>query len=48
MSFFTFSVPSGALPSTDKAPENKPQTEEKGSVLRPGIVIKGSPYFGIQ
>lgn len=35
MSFFTFSVPSGALPSTDKAPENKPQTEEKGSVLRP-------------
>uniref|UniRef100_A0A8V0ZTJ1 Vacuolar protein sorting 13 homolog C n=1 Tax=Gallus gallus TaxID=9031 RepID=A0A8V0ZTJ1_CHICK len=35
MSFFTFSVPSGALPSTDKAPENKPQTEEKGSVFRP-------------
>uniref|UniRef100_A0A8C3KV56 Vacuolar protein sorting 13 homolog C n=1 Tax=Chrysolophus pictus TaxID=9089 RepID=A0A8C3KV56_CHRPC len=30
MSFLTFSsVPSGASPSTDKAPDHKPQTEEK-------------------
>ncbi|XP_031443891.1 vacuolar protein sorting-associated protein 13C [Phasianus colchicus] len=37
MSFLTFSVPSGASPSTDKAPDHKSQTEEKekGSVLRP-------------
>ncbi|XP_031411140.1 vacuolar protein sorting-associated protein 13C isoform X2 [Meleagris gallopavo] len=37
VSFLTFSVPSGASPSTDKALDHKPQTEEKekGSVLRP-------------
>ncbi|XP_021263276.1 vacuolar protein sorting-associated protein 13C [Numida meleagris] len=37
MSFLTFSVPSGALPSTDKAPDHKPQTDEKEkeSALRP-------------
>ncbi|OXB82051.1 UNVERIFIED_CONTAM: hypothetical protein H355_004134 [Colinus virginianus] len=37
MSFLTFSVPSGPLSSTDKAPDHKPQTEEKekGSALRP-------------
>ncbi|XP_065589593.1 intermembrane lipid transfer protein VPS13C [Cyrtonyx montezumae] len=35
MSFLTFSVPSGPLSSTDKAPDHKLQTEEKGSALRP-------------
>ncbi|XP_015727754.1 vacuolar protein sorting-associated protein 13C isoform X2 [Coturnix japonica] len=39
MSFLTFSVPSSALPSTDKAPDQKPQTDEKekGIVLRPAF-----------
>ncbi|KFO96709.1 Vacuolar protein sorting-associated protein 13C, partial [Calypte anna] len=36
MSFLTWSVPSGGLPSTDKASEHKPQIkQEKGSTLRP-------------
>ncbi|XP_010138739.1 PREDICTED: vacuolar protein sorting-associated protein 13C, partial [Buceros rhinoceros silvestris] len=37
MSFLTFSVPSGGLPSTDKASDHKPQMkeQEKGSTLRP-------------
>uniref|UniRef100_A0A8C3JPH8 Vacuolar protein sorting 13 homolog C n=1 Tax=Calidris pygmaea TaxID=425635 RepID=A0A8C3JPH8_9CHAR len=37
MSFLTFSVPSGGLPSTDKASDHKPQIkeQEKGSALRP-------------
>ncbi|XP_051484024.1 intermembrane lipid transfer protein VPS13C isoform X2 [Apus apus] len=37
MSFVTFSVPSGGLPSTDKASAHKPQIkeQEKGSTLRP-------------
>ncbi|XP_071611010.1 intermembrane lipid transfer protein VPS13C isoform X1 [Heliangelus exortis] len=36
MSFLTLSVPSGGLPSTDKASEHKPQNkQEKGSTLRP-------------
>ncbi|OWK58884.1 intermembrane lipid transfer protein VPS13C isoform X1 [Lonchura striata] len=37
MSFLTFSVPSGGLPSTDKSSDHKPQMkeQEKGSTLRP-------------
>uniref|UniRef100_A0A663ML93 Vacuolar protein sorting 13 homolog C n=1 Tax=Athene cunicularia TaxID=194338 RepID=A0A663ML93_ATHCN len=37
MSFLTFSVPSGGLPSTDKASDHKPQLkeQEKGSALKP-------------
>ncbi|XP_071298117.1 intermembrane lipid transfer protein VPS13C isoform X1 [Agelaius tricolor] len=37
MSFLTFSVPSGALPSTEKSSEHKPpmKEQEKGSTLRP-------------
>uniref|UniRef100_A0A8C0B8T1 Vacuolar protein sorting 13 homolog C n=1 Tax=Buteo japonicus TaxID=224669 RepID=A0A8C0B8T1_9AVES len=37
MSFLTFSVPSGGLPSTGKASDYKPQMkeQEKGSTLRP-------------
>ncbi|KAF4791630.1 vacuolar protein sorting 13 C [Turdus rufiventris] len=37
MSFLTFSVPSDALPSTDKSSDHKPQIKEqgKGSTLRP-------------
>uniref|UniRef100_A0A8C3ENX7 Vacuolar protein sorting 13 homolog C n=1 Tax=Corvus moneduloides TaxID=1196302 RepID=A0A8C3ENX7_CORMO len=37
MSFLTFSVPSGGLPSTDKSSDHKPQIkeQEKGSTLRP-------------
>ncbi|KAM9640422.1 intermembrane lipid transfer protein VPS13C isoform 2-T2 [Morphnus guianensis] len=37
MSFLTFSVPSGGLPSTGKASDHKPQMkeQEKGSTLRP-------------
>ncbi|NXQ30935.1 VP13C protein, partial [Alaudala cheleensis] len=37
LSFLTFSVPSGGLPSTDKSAEHKPQVkeQEKGSTLRP-------------
>ncbi|XP_074956200.1 intermembrane lipid transfer protein VPS13C isoform X1 [Phalacrocorax aristotelis] len=37
MSFFTFSVPSGGLPGTDKASDHKPQIkeQEKASTLRP-------------
>uniref|UniRef100_A0A8B9CAU3 Vacuolar protein sorting 13 homolog C n=1 Tax=Anser brachyrhynchus TaxID=132585 RepID=A0A8B9CAU3_9AVES len=38
MSFLTFSVPSSAPPSTEKASDHKPRIEEqeKGSALRPG------------
>ncbi|NWH59236.1 VP13C protein, partial [Geococcyx californianus] len=37
MSFLTFSIPSGGLPSTDKASDHKPQIkeQEKGISLRP-------------
>ncbi|KAM8804771.1 intermembrane lipid transfer protein VPS13C [Eudromia elegans] len=36
MSFLTFSsVPSGGLPSTDKASDHKPRVEQKESALRP-------------
>ncbi|XP_032555500.1 vacuolar protein sorting-associated protein 13C isoform X1 [Chiroxiphia lanceolata] len=37
LSFLTFSVPSGGLPSAEKSSDHKPQTkeEEKGSALRP-------------
>uniref|UniRef100_A0A8C0VLA5 Vacuolar protein sorting 13 homolog C n=1 Tax=Cyanistes caeruleus TaxID=156563 RepID=A0A8C0VLA5_CYACU len=41
MSFLTFRVPSGGLPSTDKSSDHKPQMkeQEKGSTFRPGSVI---------
>lgn len=47
MSFLTFSVPSGGLPSIDKASDHKPQVkeQEKGSTLRPGNTVLERPYF---
>uniref|UniRef100_A0A8B9RS06 Vacuolar protein sorting 13 homolog C n=1 Tax=Accipiter nisus TaxID=211598 RepID=A0A8B9RS06_9AVES len=47
MSFLTFSVPSGGLPSTGKASDYKPQMkeQEKGSTLRPGNAVLERPCF---
>uniref|UniRef100_A0A663E2D0 Vacuolar protein sorting 13 homolog C n=1 Tax=Aquila chrysaetos chrysaetos TaxID=223781 RepID=A0A663E2D0_AQUCH len=47
MSFLTFSVPSGGLPSTGKASDHKPQMkeQEKGSTLRPGKAVLERPCF---
>uniref|UniRef100_A0A803VSL0 Vacuolar protein sorting 13 homolog C n=1 Tax=Ficedula albicollis TaxID=59894 RepID=A0A803VSL0_FICAL len=47
MSFLTFSVPSGGLPSTEKSSDHKPQMKEqgKGNTLRPGSVILSSGYY---
>lgn len=47
MSFLAFSVPSGGLPSTEKASDHKPQMKEreKGSTLRAGNVVLERPYI---
>lgn len=45
MSFLTFSVPSGGLPSTDKASDQKPQIkeQEKGTTLNQGTPVLERP-----
>uniref|UniRef100_A0A803Y443 Vacuolar protein sorting 13 homolog C n=1 Tax=Meleagris gallopavo TaxID=9103 RepID=A0A803Y443_MELGA len=46
VSFLTFSVPSGASPSTDKALDHKPQTEEKEKGIN-GIKAFPKPHDNI-